>query len=170
MRLSRTVLIGITVGILSYALLHAQSHQRTPRFAAEDYVEIQQLYYGYAKGVDEGPEDASWTYTADGSYHSGDRTVSGQAALKQMYSNIRRDNVRHMRRLVSNLIVTPTANGATGSAYMFTFDGRDGTQAARVWMFGKYEDVLVKTRDGWRFKERHFLYDLDARAQNQPPK
>ena len=57
---------------------------------------------------------------------------------------------------MSNLIIEASSEGATGSVYILTADmtGRE-TQGAVVGG-GLSQDVLVKTAEGWRFKQRTY--------------
>ena len=46
----------------------ASAQPTTPnRLTADDYMEIQQLYQAYQRGVDGGDRDSSWMFTSDGS-------------------------------------------------------------------------------------------------------
>ena len=66
--------------------------------------------------------------------------------------------------MLADIGVTATPEGAEGFAYMFTVDGHDTTKPATIPQFGHYEDRLVKTRDGWRFRERIFFFELNVLA------
>ena len=73
---------------------------------------------GYHRGVDIGPEDASWVFAEDGifEYSAGSvvgATVSGADALRKFYSNLRQTNTA--RHLVSNVVIEPTSDGAKRS-------------------------------------------------------
>lgn len=57
-------------------------------------------------------------------------------------------SITHM---ILSLVITPTADGATGNSYMVELGGRDPNKITRM---GNYEDVYVKTANGWRFKTR----------------
>jgi hypothetical protein len=49
-------------------------------------------------------------------------------------------------------VITPTPDGANGSIYMFLLDVGEQPPAPSVSYI--YEDALVKTPAGWRFKAR----------------
>jgi hypothetical protein len=53
--------------------------------------------------------------------------------------------------IMSNLVVTPTATGATGRLYLLQMDIKGPGTIER---HGGYEDVYVKTPNGWRIKSR----------------
>jgi hypothetical protein len=54
--------------------------------------------------------------------------------------------------LMPNLVIKSTPEGVTGKVYLVAIglDGEPGKVAAQ----GHYEDVYVKTPQGWRFKSR----------------
>ena len=53
-----------------------------------------------------------------------------------------------------NVLITPTAAGASGSAYVITVDLAKNSVISGG---GVYEDLIVKTPDGWKFKKRTFF-------------
>jgi len=57
-----------------------------------------------------------------------------------------------VRHIYANHIITPTADGATGTVDMMMI-GLDG-DPYKIAHDGYYEDVYVKTEQGWRFKQR----------------
>lgn len=123
-------------------------------FTAQDYVEIQQLYAKYAQTLDLG-DAQGWadTFTADGIFGE---TV-GHAALKTFAEGFFGNFDGAARHWNSQLIVTPTAEGADGGCYLLLVDTR--TQPAGLTVAGIYADKLVKTPAGWRFQERVFTAD-----------
>ena len=123
-------------------------------FTAQDYVEIQQLYAKYAQTLDLGDAEG-WadTFTADGVFGE---TV-GHAALKTFAEGFFGNFDGAARHWNSQLIVTPTAEGADGGCYLLLVDTR--TQPAGLTVAGIYADKLVKTPAGWRFQERVFTAD-----------
>jgi SnoaL-like domain len=55
----------------------------------------------------------------------------------------------------TQLVITPTADGARGSAYMMLVDRR--TQPPSITSVYEYDDEIVRTAGGWRFKSRSFV-------------
>ena len=123
-------------------------------FTAQDYVEIQQLYAKYAQTLDLG-DAQGWadTFTADGVFGE----AVGHTALKAFAEGFFGNFDGAARHWNSQLIVTPTAEGADGGCYLLLVDTR--TQPAGLTVAGIYEDKLVKTPAGWRFQERMFTAD-----------
>ncbi|MGE3512485.1 MAG: nuclear transport factor 2 family protein, partial [Vicinamibacterales bacterium] len=52
----------------------------------------------------------------------------------------------------TNLLITPSATGASGKVYLVLVDF--GTKPASIVTSASYSDELVKTPEGWRFKKR----------------
>jgi SnoaL-like domain len=64
-----------------------------------------------------------------------------------------------LRHFNANLVVTPTPEGAKGSVYLLLFNARN--VPATIVETAIYEDTLVKTPEGWRFKKRVVWRDDD---------
>ena len=54
--------------------------------------------------------------------------------------------------MLVNHVIEPAPGGATGKVYLIAI-GLDG-EPGKVEAQGRYEDVYVKTPQGWRFKSR----------------
>lgn len=139
--------IGAAMILGSLTLVRAQSHGK---LTADDYVEIQQLYARYNNAIDSGDaEGYAATFTPDGVFN----TFNGHDALVGFIHNWHDKMGGATRRhWNSNLTITPTAEGAAGSVYLLLVDV--GVRPPSVFAAAKYEDQLVKTSDGWRFKKR----------------
>jgi hypothetical protein len=133
------------------------------RVSTDDYIEILQLYNRYCHALDMGSGEAfASTFTDDGEFtggrpkgHAGDdRTPrKGKAALTQMGA---RGGTRHF---TANLVVTKTPDGAKGSCYLLLYSARDTPDS---WTeISVYDDTLVKTPQGWKFKKRVVWRDDD---------
>ena len=159
MRSGLLLIIGLMVGAAGSNWLFAQSRPYSV-VSQQDYYEIEQLVQGYTHGVDVGPEDASWVYTPDGEFVSTNskRTTKGEKALKEMYSRLRKSNeTRPVNHLLTNLIVTPTAEGARGSVYLTELQrDKKNKSMPMILRFGRYHDTYVRTPQGWRIKRREF--------------
>ncbi len=152
--MQRTLRIAIAaVCLLSVASVGAAQGDGGT-FTAQDYIEIQQLYAKYAQTLDLGDAEG-WadTFTADGIFGE---TV-GHDALKMFADGFFASFEGAARHWNSQLIVTPTAEGADGGCYLLLVDTR--TQPIGLTVAGIYADKLVKTAAGWRFQERVFTAD-----------
>ena len=163
MYVPKTLVILISVATIGGGTwLYAQP--RTDTLSTQDLHEIEQLVQGYHRGIDIGPEDASWVFTDDAvfEYTAGavsGATVSGADALKEFYAGLRKTNTS--RHLVSNVVIQPAPGGATGSLYMTSLDRTDSSPVT-VTAFGLYEDTYVMTSDGWRIKHRVYTQQMPA--------
>jgi hypothetical protein len=134
-----------------------------PKLTADDYIEIQQLYANYAQALDRGEgERFASTFVLDGEFTGGRgpgrggearNPIKGKDALLQMGS---RGGSRHFN---ANLVITPTPEGAKGSVYLLLFNARN--IPATIVETAIYDDTLVKTPQGWRFKKRVVWRDDD---------
>ena len=152
---------AVVLAAMNTVWLYGQQSRLASMLPAEDYLEIQQLYSYYARDVDSGTQrDASWMYTDDGVWDVQGTRIVGREALQEFYRNVppgvTRNGVRHFS---TNLVLVPTEEGARGSAYMLALERRSEAAEAEITVWGKYEDRLVKTSDGWRFKERIWRSD-----------
>jgi len=62
-----------------------------------------------------------------------------------------------LRSLVTNVIIDPSPEGAIGRHYQVAINFVVGAQPVSLGATGRYEDVFVKTPEGWRFKKRTFI-------------
>jgi uncharacterized protein (TIGR02246 family) len=126
----------------------------TPTMAAEitaaDYTAIQQLYARYNSTIDRGDADG-WaaTFTADGVFVN---QYKGTEALKGFVNTLRAGRGPSQRHFSADLVITPTADGATATVSTLLVDL--STRPVSIGAMLSYNDVLVKTAAGWRFKSR----------------
>ena len=150
--------------------LAANTSGGAQKFTADDYIAIEQLYAAYAHALDNG-EAARFaaTFVEDGEFTGGRaaghgsevRTpTKGSAALSAMGS---RGGTRHF---TANLLITPSPDGAQGSCYLLLFNARN--VPATIVETAIYEDTLVKTAQGWKFKKRVVWRDDDDISPFKP--
>jgi hypothetical protein len=149
----------------------------TPVLTALDYLEIEQLVYRYGYALDTGADngfayadlyadDATFTGTNQGP--SG-RRYQGRERLAALARGGKR-GPNFMSHWVTNVVIEPAPGGAIGKTYVGIFDIGNGGNGAksRVDHGGIYNDVYVKTPQGWRFKSRSF-FESTSGAPVQPP-
>lgn len=83
--------------------------------------------------------------------------LEGTERLSSMASGFREFNGWNARHVYTNLRITPTPDGARGFVYFNQLDV--STLPPTTSVTGIYEDTLVKTADGWRFKKRVHTHD-----------
>jgi actinorhodin biosynthesis protein ActVIA len=137
------------------AWTYAQSG-RTAALTAQDYADIQQLYARYNWAIDAGDvEGYVALYTADGVFN----TFNGADGLRTFMKNRQGGTRRHWN---SNLVITPSPEGASGKVYLLLVDV--GAKPPAISSAARYEDSLVKTAGGWRFKKRQTSSDPAPQA------
>ena len=146
--LIRKVWALLGVVIFSGALIHAQK-AGSKALTAQDLAEIQQLYAKYNWALDSGDaEGYASTFTPDGVFNNN----AGHDAIVKFAETFHGGMGAHVRHWNTNLMVLPTADGASGQVYLVLVDF--GTKPATIVTSASYSDELVKTTQGWRFKKR----------------
>ncbi len=148
------------------------------KLTAEDYVEIQQLAVRYAWTLDHctnGGYDYADLYVDDGQFSSAEAwgstsndqrsfVAKGRDALARAAGGGEDgkcadpyDFLGHgITHIVTNHMVTPTKTGAVGRHRLIAIGicGNPHTMELQ----GGYEDVYVKTEDGWKFESRIHVF------------
>jgi hypothetical protein len=162
---------------VSVAVVGTQSRQPQPRagtgtsvgtkvkpLTAMDYIEIQQLLARYMFALDTGADNGYMyadLYTSDGVFNN----VKGRDGLAALARGGRRGPA-NVRNLGSFPIIRASAEGATGIQYAQAINFGENRQPTELDHFAHYEDVYVKTPDGWRFKSRTVVNESGSlRAQ-----
>jgi hypothetical protein len=137
--------------------------------SALDYQEITQLINRYAYGIDTCANlgyDYADVFTSDGAFidrnsdagfAAGGRVLAqGREALATLVGGGSRGCATKLvwtdwSHLMLNHEITPSAEGATGRIYLVQLGMEGPGSVAR---HGGYEDVYVRTPEGWRIKSR----------------
>jgi hypothetical protein len=126
---------------------------------AADYVEIQQLVARYAYAVDTHADNGNAyadLFAPDGVF--GGKTTGRDALAKlALGTQADRGGPSYTRHYLTNVIVYPTPEGARGNQYLVAIDVSEGGKPSSVVHGGRYDDIYVKTPQGWRFKSRQYL-------------
>jgi actinorhodin biosynthesis protein ActVIA len=139
--------------ILRFALaalaMAAPAFAQSGSLSTQDYIEIQQLYARYNHAIDSGDAEAyAGTFTADGVFNNN----NGREALLTFARGYAKNNGSNRRHWNTNLLITPTPEGANGTVYLFLLDVTAKPPSIVTTL--TYEDTMVKTPQGWRFKKR----------------
>jgi hypothetical protein len=151
-------------------------HQRTGSSAvltALDYLEIQRLVASYGHALDNGLAQAdngpayAGLFTPDGVAFRRLRGFEPLAGIARAQPH----GPRYARHFLTNTTIAPSPEGATGEQYLIVIDPPEGGKPGRLFLGGHYEDIYVKTADGWRYKSRTlFNADLgEEKATTAPP-
>jgi hypothetical protein len=182
----RQVLLAVAAGAV-VGVANAQSDDKPlldprPRLTALDYAEIEQLSARYAFAIDHctnGGYDYADLFVADGEFAVAD--AWGDPPEKHRYRAIGRDALAAaagggsdgcrdpktlmgygISHIIVNHVITPTAEGATGKSYLLAIGvGGEPTQTE---LQGGYEDIYVRTADGWRFRSRVHVFPNIAQS------
>ena len=149
--------VGLSIGWMSAPGNAAAS---AGKLTAQDYAEIQQLYWRYNHGGDFRDSEL-WlsAFTDDATFTVvGQRTLRGREELVAMRAE--RDageGDRGRRHWNNGWRIVPTAAGAEARVYWLVVDVGSGQPITD--RSGYYDDKYVKTADGWRIKERVITFD-----------
>jgi hypothetical protein len=150
------------VGIALFCGTAWLSAQKNAKLTADDLVEIQQLYATYNWALDAGDaEGYAATFTPDGVFN----TNVGHDAIVKFANTFHAGLGAHVHHWNTNLLIKPTADGASGQVYLVLVDFAN--KPATIATSATYSDELVKTAQGWRFKKRATKGDV---APPAPPK
>jgi hypothetical protein len=147
--------VAVAALLLCSLLGGARPTRASETLTALDYQEIQQLYARYNFAIDAADAQAyAALFVPDGVFN----TYTGHDALVAFIKGRPNTNLRHWN---TNLMITGTPEGANGAVYLMLLDV--GVNPPVVSRAAKYEDTLVKTANGWRFKKR------STRTDGVPP-
>jgi actinorhodin biosynthesis protein ActVIA len=146
--LNRKVLALIGVAIFGAGTwIYTQKSAKS--LTAQDLVEIQQLYAKYNWTLDSGDaEGYASTFTPDGVFNNN----VGKDAIVKFANGFHTGMGNHVKHWNTNLMITPSAEGASGQVYLVLVDF--ATKPPSIVTSATYSDELVKTAQGWRFKKR----------------
>jgi uncharacterized protein (TIGR02246 family) len=173
-------LMAAAVGVCAVTLVAVQAQQRgkASTLTALDYLEIQQLVAQYAYALDTGA-DSGYAYARlfapDGVFIRGESNGKAHIQGREQLASLARVAPGGSRgpltvgHYIVNHVIDPAPQGATGKEYLayLTF-GKDGQQG-KIDLGGHYEDVYVKTVEGWRFKSRQFIESKAGSQAEQSP-
>jgi len=182
----RTGIACVVLTVLTVTIAPAVDAQSSPAAAVKeltalDYFQIQQLVSKYARAIDtcsNNGYDYADLFTADGAFIPSingkpGAKIQGRERLAEVSGGGSRGCknvgwiVQGVRHLYVNHIITPTAEGATGTVDMLMIGL--GGDPNKIEHDGYYEDTYVRTPDGWRFKQRvHHAVLVDGKRETPP--
>ena len=152
-------LVGVGV-VVGWMAAPGNTASAVGTLTAQDYAEIEQLYWRYNQGSDFRNADVFLSAFADDAvFKVGQRTISGMEELTA-YRVERHDGQTGdtgSRHWNNSWHIVPTADGAEARVYWILVDVGDGQPTTRV--SGYYDDTYVKTAAGWKFKTRTINFD-----------
>jgi SnoaL-like protein len=171
--MKRFVLPGavcVVVVLAGVGLTRAQP--RTTKLTAEDFGEIQRLLYtnhtGYDFAIRDNGDMWTGTFTPDAVLDNPPSHVVGETAIRAYATDpAQKAPNRKFRHWSSTFNVTPNAEGATLSAFYLVISDGNGQQPMTISSTGRYESLVVKTKNGWRIK--HHVVFGEGSAYAHPP-
>lgn len=150
--------LTLAIGLFWCTAVAAGAQSAPSTLTAQDFVDIQQLYAKYNWTLDAGDaEGYASTFTPDGAFNAN----AGHDAIVNFANTFHAGVGAHVKHWNTNLMITPTAGGATGQVYLMLVDY--ATRPPSIFTSASYSDELVKTAQGWRFKKR------TTRGDTAPP-
>jgi hypothetical protein len=155
---SKYVIIATLFAIPAGWALRAQT-SKPATLTAADYLEIQQLVARYSYAVDmHGGDGSAYAalFTPDGTFGT---QAKGTAQLAELAAktNKERSGPAFARHFVTNVMIKPSPEGATGRSYLVALDISEVRKPTTILHGGHYDDVYVKTSQGWRIKSRTYV-------------
>lgn len=165
------VIAVVGVGVLALSLAQrpssVEAQQRaSPELTAEDYIAIRQLVARYPHVLNTSANngnDYADLFTSDGvlvgravPFSQGRQQLAALGRLGRSAQNP--GGTLQVRHYAMNHVITPTAEGATGTQYLAVIFPGDGQERpGSVNQGGRFDDVYAKTSQGWRFKRRTYV-------------
>jgi hypothetical protein len=178
---TRKVVVAATaaIGMVALAAVHAQHApakakpaSKVPALTAQDYIDIRALAARYAYGLDSGEGNGALyasVFAEDAEFHGPPARRGGAPFDAKGRDNLAKfaqggRGSGYVRHFMANHLIEPSPEGATGKVYLLVIDiGQDGRPTS-VNMGGHYEDVYVKTAEGWKIKSRNFFRSKSAQT------
>lgn len=150
------MLCGAAVAVMGYGL-----EQGRKTLSAQDYVEIRELYSRYYWIADSSPGEkwAKELFTPDAVWWIGNEKGGQQAVGTQQLAEIsvrlsgKMPEPRRPQHICTNVSIERSPEGARGRCYFMMLNSEPG-KPPTITSTGSYEDIVVKTSVGWRFKQR----------------
>jgi hypothetical protein len=147
-------LVAAALAVTGGAVWAQQRNSAVKALSAEEILEIQQLGAKYAYGLDTGADNGYYyanVFTEDGSFGN---TVGREKLAALAREGGGRLKLLGYQHIISNHIIEPTAEGATGIQFVQVLVVGGNGKPPTIDHGGRYEDVYVKTAQGWRIKKR----------------
>jgi len=155
------------IGVPSWTL-HSQGRTpAAPALTALDYIEIQQLVAKYPWAIDNCTNngyDYADLYVPDGLFMNSlspnawvgrERLAEAAGGGARGCKKLTEESNANRTHIIANLVIEPSPEGAIGRSYLI-YPGVEGghSDPQHSGHVGGYQDVYVKTLQGWRFRSR----------------
>lgn len=173
------IVLGFGVAALA-ATPHAQRVSAPPSpdrtnvkaLTAQDYIDIRALASRYAYGLDTGADNGDLyanVFTADAEFHGPPAVPGGPPFNAKGRDELRKFAIpgrgsAYVRHFMTNHLIEASPEGARGKVYLLVIDIAQNGKPTSVNMGGHYEDIYVRTPEGWRIKSRNFYRSKSAQT------
>lgn len=132
---------------------------------AEDTLAIRMLIDQYSDAANRcSAEDMAAVYSEDGEVVPlGEKPIRGREALVEVFAYTIAQ-MEFMNQVCSGVVIEETETGATSRCTVTEFAKRRDKDKLDIFL-GTYEDVLVRTEEGWRFARRVLSRRAQARFE-----
>jgi hypothetical protein len=147
--------------------------ERPATISTDDFTEIQRLLYTNHTGYDFAMRDHGdmWTATflPDAVLDNGPTHLVGERAIRQYaLTPLETSPNRKFRHWTTTFQVSPNPEGAILSAFYLTIADTGANGGMTIGGTGRYESLVVKTKNGWRIKH-HVVYGEGAVTARPEP-
>jgi hypothetical protein len=126
---------------------------------ARDRMEILALYAEYNRAID-AADVVGWlaTFVEDGVFYHPSRSYSGRIELHAFITNrsaqLNTNPIAGLMHWNDPILLTGNADSVSGSCRLLVSGIARESGKPEVVARGLYQDSLVRTKDGWRFRDR----------------
>jgi hypothetical protein len=165
----KQALFGIALATAGGVFIAGNVAAQTNKLSAQDYVDILQLIQSYSRILENctnGGNDYADMYTDDATFGVSQTWGSGVKVWFRGRDELARaggaDGKGGCRppppnpeyHIVADLSIVATPEGAKATSTLLTMQNKTTDRGDPIHWEGGYEDTLVKTAKGWRFKSR----------------
>jgi 3-phenylpropionate/cinnamic acid dioxygenase small subunit len=99
-------------------------------------------------------------FTADGEWISRNGTAAGPEAIERLLRGVVPEPAPGKRRkhLTTNILIELTSDSATVASNFLVV--RNSASGPVIAVAGTYDDTVVRTAEGWKFKSRRLSHDI----------
>ena len=164
--------LGLVTLVTVQAQRNAGSLAKPMALTALDYIEIQQLVARYPFALNTGANNGY----AMADLFTPDAIFCGRAVLfSQGREKIaalargRNSGPASVAHFFTNHVIVPSPEGATGKLYLLVLRIGENGQPGSINQGGHFDDIYVRTPQGWRFKLRNYIPSNWIRPQPCSP-
>jgi hypothetical protein len=154
------LVLSVAMAFGIQAQLGERGSAKPGALTVEDYIEIQQLVARYPYALNSSANNGygmADLFTPDAIFCG--RAVLYSQGREQLaaLARGRRSGPAYTAHFSTNHIIEPSPEGATGKQYLVVLNIGENGQPSSINQGGHYDDIYVRTPQGWRFKMRNYM-------------